>query len=100
MGNRKISFEPPARFFGLVGLIAMKVSLCGPHSFDTSTLLPKLTELVVTLSREKALLETIRYLSHQVGLRVLLFCEKTSVEQKNIELNIRIVSPSFRIIDI
>src|SRR3954471_3110805 len=40
MGSRKISFDPAARFAGERGLIAMKVSLCGPHSFDTSTLPP------------------------------------------------------------
>src|SRR5438309_10904821 len=40
IGSRKISLEPAARFLGREGLMAMKVSLCGPHSFETSTLLP------------------------------------------------------------
>ena len=46
IGKRNISFEPAARTLGLFGLIVMYVSLCGPHSFETSILLPTLTELV------------------------------------------------------
>src|SRR2546429_9685516 len=42
MGSRKITLDPAVSWRGPVGFKVMKVSLCGPHSFDTSTLLPKL----------------------------------------------------------
>lgn len=45
----------------------MKVSLCGPHSLDTSTLLPKLTEVVVLRLPSEPLFRMNSYLSHQVG---------------------------------
>src|SRR5437588_10625190 len=46
MGNRKISLEPAASIFGAREFKVMNVSLCGPHSFDRSTLLPKLIDEV------------------------------------------------------
>src|SRR5690349_9582826 len=45
----------------------MKVSLCGPHSFDTSTLLPTETELVGPDPGSEPLSRRNSYLLHQVG---------------------------------
>src|SRR6267143_5574058 len=67
MGRRKISFEPAARVFDLFGSIVIKVSLCGPHSFETSTLVPKVTEVVVPALPSAPLFKMNWYLSHQVG---------------------------------
>src|SRR5258706_12232623 len=44
MGSRKISLEPAASVVGCDGLSVMYVSLCGPHSLETSTLPPTITE--------------------------------------------------------
>ena len=47
----------------------MKVSLCGPHSFDTSTsLVPDATDVVVAPPAASPFLIRYWYLSHQVGL--------------------------------
>src|SRR5437879_1233284 len=46
IGNRKISLEPAVSWRGPLGFSVMKVSLWGPHSFDTSTLLPKPVDMV------------------------------------------------------
>src|SRR5207237_9075503 len=69
IGSRKISFEPPAMFFGVFVLMAMNVSLCGPHSLETSTLVPKApaAEGAVDRTALGPLLRMNWYLSHQVG---------------------------------
>src|SRR5215468_1831910 len=54
--------------------MVMNVSLCEPHSFDTSTLVPKLREVVAPPAANAPLLAMYWYLSHQVGLWVLLCC--------------------------
>src|SRR5712692_7181904 len=46
IGSRKISFEPAASMLGRDGFTVMNVSLCGPHSLDTSTFVPRIWELV------------------------------------------------------
>src|SRR6185312_1608402 len=68
MGRRKISFDPPARFFALLVFTVMKVSLCGPHSLDTSTLVPTDAELLVPAFPFAECDERYSYLFHQVGL--------------------------------
>src|SRR6478609_4718488 len=45
----------------------MNVSLCGPHSLETSTLVPTLTEAVVPRLPSEPLFKMNWYLSHQVG---------------------------------
>src|SRR4051812_34866832 len=70
MGSRKISFDPAARFAGELGLIAMKVSLCGPHSFDTSTLPPNafgVGDFALDWKASGGLCARNWSLSHQVG---------------------------------
>src|ERR1051325_2313607 len=54
--------------------MVMNVSLCGPHSFDTSTLVPTLSEVVAPPVASAPLLAMYWYLSPQVGLWVLLCC--------------------------
>src|SRR5205814_4607901 len=51
----------------------MKVSLCGPHSFDTSTLPFAVVELVVSGLASPPLSRMNSYLLHQVG-SFELFC--------------------------
>src|SRR5438477_340885 len=73
MGRRKISLDPAARVLGAFGLSVMKVSLCGPHSFETSTLAPTISELVTTGEEFTAPpVTSCWYLFHQVGLLGLL----------------------------
>src|SRR5882724_10749070 len=67
MGSRKISLEPAASCLGLRGLMAMNVSLCGPHSLETSTLVLVVAEAGTVTSGSGALLSRNWYLSHQVG---------------------------------
>src|SRR5712692_6607207 len=67
MGSRKISFEPAARFDGLEGLMVMNVSLCGPHSFETSTFVPTASEEIPPGLGPEPFLSRNWYLSHQVG---------------------------------
>src|SRR4051812_2509927 len=70
IGKRKISFDPPARLEGLRVLMAMNVSLCGPHSLETSTLPPKAFGFAAPALASKALgglLARNWNLSHQVG---------------------------------
>src|SRR5262245_13388924 len=76
MGSRKISFDPAARTLLLPGLMAMKVSLCGPHSFDTSTLAPTLNEELAPAGLSAGWFNKYWYLFHQVGVweLLLLFC--------------------------
>src|SRR5437868_10316131 len=66
IGSRKISFDPAASCLGRDGLMAMNVSLCGPHSLETSTLLPDEVAAVLTKA-SGPLLSRYWYLSHQVG---------------------------------
>src|SRR3954469_6149974 len=57
-------------FDGLRVLMAMKVSLCGPHSLETSTLPPKAfgrAEVVLDWKKSGGLLARNWNLSHQVG---------------------------------
>src|SRR6185312_7707496 len=72
MGKRKISFDPPARFFALLVFRVMYVSLCGPHSFDTSTFAPTGEELLAPVFPFAAWVERYWYLFHQVGLFAVL----------------------------
>src|SRR5579885_1497232 len=67
MGRRKISFDPAARFFVCAVLMVMKVSLCGPHSFEMSTLPPKFSEFVETPPSPGPFFARYVYLSHHVG---------------------------------
>src|SRR5437016_1864235 len=46
----------------------MKVSLCGPHSFDTSTLRPTDSDPLPLGEASGACVDRYWYLSHQVGL--------------------------------
>src|ERR1043165_2390992 len=68
MGRRKISFDPPAKTFGLLGLIVMKVSLCGPHSLDTSTLPFAVVDELDNGLASPPLSRMNSYLLHHVGL--------------------------------
>src|SRR2546426_8070990 len=74
IGSRKISFDPPARLRGLAVLSVMYVSLCGPHSLETSTLLPTVTDAVLPLAGSEPLFFRYWYLSHQVGSLELFVC--------------------------
>src|SRR5437016_12101517 len=49
MGSRKISLDPAVSWRGPLGFKVTKVSLCGPHSFDTSTLLPRVVVVAAAL---------------------------------------------------
>src|SRR5258707_15394176 len=73
MGRRKISLEPAASILGLFGLSVIKVSLCGPHSFDTSTLPLTVVEVVLSGLASPPLSRMNSYLLHQVG-SCELFC--------------------------
>ena len=72
MGRRKISLEPAASCLGFRGLMTMKVSLCGPHSFETSTFAG--VEPLVAAARNESgpCWARIWNLSHQVGSWLLL----------------------------
>src|SRR5438309_533246 len=72
MGSREISLEPAASCFGFRGLMTMKVSLCGPHSFETSTFAG--VEPLVAAARNESgpCWARIWNLSHQVGSWLLL----------------------------
>src|SRR6266852_4935874 len=81
MGSRKISLDPAASVFGRFGLMAMKVSLCGPHSLETSTLLPTARDELGPPPGEAAFAERYWYFAHQVGLWVELFCANVCDEK-------------------
>src|SRR5713101_8658086 len=69
MGRRSISFAPATIWLGLVGLIAIDVSLWGPGSLLASTFLPTET-LFVRLPSPADVnpgAETTWYFAHQVG---------------------------------
>ena len=68
IGRRWISFAPASTFFVLAGLIAIAVSLCEPHSWLASTLVPIVSwpsdpEFPVHVAGSPA--ETERYFSYQ-----------------------------------
>ena len=68
IGSRWISFAPAITFLVFAGLIAIAVSLCEPHSWLASTLLPNAscpTSPLLLLHRGAAPPETERYLSYQ-----------------------------------
>jgi hypothetical protein len=68
IGNRAISFEPATSRDGSDGSIAMLVSLCGPSSLLTSTLVPTLTLVTLVLIEDrKDGDDTTRYFAHHVG---------------------------------
>jgi hypothetical protein len=68
IGNLAISLEPATSRDGSDGSIAILVSLCGPSSLLTSTLVPTLAlETLVLIEDRKDGEETTRYLAHQVG---------------------------------
>ena len=68
IGTRKISFDPAVSMLGLLGLSVTYVSLCGPHSFDTSTFGPTSVEAVRPPPLIGPFWARYRYLFHQVGL--------------------------------
>src|SRR5262245_34003441 len=72
MGSRKISFEPAARMRGRAAVIAMNVSLCGPHSFDTSTFCPTMFDALTPALGSDPFFSRYWYLFHQLGLFGLL----------------------------
>src|SRR5215472_14391941 len=74
MGRRKISFDPAASTLGLPWLMAIKVSLCGPHSLETSTFAPTLSDDPGPAGLSAGWFSRYWYLFHQVGLCELLFC--------------------------
>src|SRR5439155_4046663 len=68
IGRRAISLEPATIRDGSDGSIAMLVSLCGPSSLLTSTLVPTLTlATLVLIEDRKDGEETTRYFAHHVG---------------------------------
>src|SRR5207237_8831410 len=69
---RKISLDPAVSWRGPLGFKVMKVSLCGPHSFDTSTLLPRVVAVAAALPSSGPLAARYCYLFHQAGLFGLL----------------------------
>src|SRR5713101_2421782 len=81
MGSRKISLEPAASVLGLPGFNVMKVSLCGPHSLETSTLAPAADDAVPPGAGSEPNLASHWYFSHQVGLSEPLVCADS--EQAN-----------------
>src|ERR1700756_497446 len=58
----------------------MKVSLCGPHSLETSTLLPTVREDVTLPPCEAPFAARYWYVAHQVGLCVDLFCAEAPTQ--------------------
>src|SRR5260221_3219806 len=75
IGRRWISFEPATTFWLFAGLIAMNVSLCEPHSWLASTLLPYAScpvEPLLPVHTGVAPLETLRYLSYHDAPSYLL----------------------------
>src|SRR5262245_44276848 len=82
MGSRKISLDPAASTFGLVGSRVMKVSLCGPHSFETSTFPTTLADMVAPAGESEPFLERYWNLSHHVGALRLFELWAPAVAQK------------------
>src|SRR5437868_2416293 len=64
----------------------MKVSLCGPHSLETSTLAPTAVELLAPELGSEPLFRMNWYLSHQVGLWLVFWASVlTAKETKRTE---------------
>src|SRR5437899_11055612 len=59
----------------------MEVSVWGPHSLETSTLLLTVREELYPAPGEEALCARYWYFAHQVGLCVELFCAKVCCEK-------------------
>src|SRR5258708_6070879 len=78
MGSRKISFDPAASTPGDDGFRVMNVSLCGPHSFETSTLEPTVSEAVLAGAASAACWDRYWYFAHQTG-EGELFCAQPHV---------------------
>src|SRR5216117_257345 len=68
MGSRNISFEPAASILGCAAFKVMKVSLCGPHSSETSALAPTTGDCVAPPLLASPFLARCWYFAHQVGL--------------------------------
>src|SRR5712691_11448303 len=81
MGSRKISFEPAASDLEDTGLIVMNVSLRGPHSLETSTLLSTVRDVPGPPPGEAEFCERYWYFAHQVGLWLVLFCANVCDEK-------------------
>src|SRR6266545_7874342 len=98
MGSRKISLEPAASVFGPAGFNVMNVSLCGPHSLETSTLAPAAMEVVTPGAGSAPDLAINWYLSHQVGLSDLLVCadsETVTPRIRNANKSLFVMQPPF-----
>src|SRR5215831_10603795 len=65
----------------------MKVSLCGPHSFETSTLLPTVKDDVVSGEASPPLSRMNSYLLHQVGSFELLCADTLDGRVEMLRLN-------------
>src|SRR2546423_12312538 len=63
----------------------MKVSLCGPHSFETSTLLPAAVDVVLSGAASPPLSRMNSYLLHHVG-SCELFCADTFAGRYEIQM--------------
>src|SRR5436305_10870673 len=77
----------------------MYVSLCGPHSFETSTLPAVANEVVAPPPGISPLLIRYWYLSHQVGLFGLFDCATAGTAQSSIAAireSLRMKGNSFR----
>jgi hypothetical protein len=65
IGSRKISLEPPTTSLGLLGLIAIEVSLCGPSSLLASTFVR--TDNGELTENGELPFSSFWYFAHQVG---------------------------------
>src|SRR5579864_1025069 len=89
MGRRKISLEPAVRVVGWLGLSVIYVSLCGPHSLETSTLAPTLREEVAPGLLSAPLLSRCWYLFHQLGVLGFRVCAPANCAQNMVTRNKR-----------
>src|SRR5215471_11132496 len=64
----------------------MEVSLCGPHSLETSTFAPAVKDVVAPGAGSEPNLARYWYLSHQVGLSGLLDCADTAAARPSVRL--------------
>jgi hypothetical protein len=67
--------------FGLEAFRVTKVSLCGPHSFDTSTLAPTAKEDAAAPAIPEPFFKRLWYFTHQVGRSGLRVCAEASTAQ-------------------
>src|SRR5450759_3157570 len=96
MGRRKISLEPAARFSGAAGLSVINVSLCGPHSFDTSTFAPTANDGPAVPLLSAPVCRRARYLPHHVGLSGEFVWAETSAAVRHIANVKRFIKSSSR----